>query len=210
MGHQEDLVHLLCRGTRCNLPGVENKVKRSAEFLLQAASKIVPYLPKDLDRSYLLSELNDLAWWYDELARIEKILGIVSDEEARASADNSEGVFIPACADQRGSGSSMASSSTATSTTTRKRPAVDDPLGESRTAKVARPSDLSRNAASLARPKLTSSSLQADDPGQTSAPRTSPEHADASVFGAFEDIRELFADGIELVDELETKIFPEF
>ena len=137
MGHQAELVHLLRNETRYNYAGVEKNVERSAEFLLQAASKIVPYMPKyhqDLDTRHLLSELNDLAWWYDELAGMERILGIVSDEEARAGADNSEEV-IPAYS----SGSSMnASSSTSTSTTTRKRPAVDDPLEESRTAKVVR------------------------------------------------------------------------
>jgi len=52
-------------------------IKLSATFLLQAASKIMPYMPKfdkDLSRSHLLSQLHDLAWWHDELAEMARIV----------------------------------------------------------------------------------------------------------------------------------------
>ncbi len=97
----------------------------------------MPKFHRGLDRFDLLSELNDLAWWYDELAEMAKI---VSGEEARVGAiepmmrregeANSEGV-PPAYADQPSPGSR-----TNTSTTTRKRPTVDDPLEESLHAKL--------------------------------------------------------------------------
>ena len=74
---QGDLVDLLHENSRYNIPGVGKKIELSAKLLLQAAPKIMPYMPKfhrGLDRFDLLSELNDLAWWYDELAEMAKIV----------------------------------------------------------------------------------------------------------------------------------------
>jgi len=80
-------------------------IKLSATFLLQAAPKIMPYMPKSnrkLRSYHLFSQLHDLAWWHDELAEMAMI---VNGEKAKAGAvepmirregeANSEEVALP-------------------------------------------------------------------------------------------------------------------
>ena len=90
-----------------------------------------------------------------------------------------EKVELPASAGLRVSGlnasSNASSNSTATSTPKRKRAAADVPLEGSLTAKIARPSELSRtprHVASLGRSKLVSSPSHADDFNRLSASYT--------------------------------------
>lgn len=128
---QAHLVGLLLKDT----PGIEKKVKQSAKLLRLASSKIVPNKPSPC----LLEWLNRIVWQYDELAGMERDLGLVSDAEARAGAaepeirwddekieDSSEEVKVPAYTDQRRSESSANNSSlTAKFAMMLKAPAAD-------------------------------------------------------------------------------------